>query len=64
MTERARHLSSFVCALKHFEWLRMPFGLKTDHMIYQQLVDNAFWGYVQPKEGWQEFATRIKVAED
>ena len=33
-------------------------------MIYQQLVDNALWGYVQPKGSWQDFATKIKVAED
>ncbi|OWZ01459.1 LOW QUALITY PROTEIN: hypothetical protein PHMEG_00027147 [Phytophthora megakarya] len=28
MTERAREVSAFVCALGHFEWRRMPFGLK------------------------------------
>ena len=28
MTERARHVSAFVCALMHFMWLRMPFGPK------------------------------------
>ena len=27
MTERARHISAFVCSLGHFEWLRIPFGL-------------------------------------
>ena len=64
MTERARHVSAIVCALGHFEWLRMPFGLKNAFMIYQQLVDNALWGYVQPKGGWKDFATKIKVAED
>ncbi|GMF42918.1 unnamed protein product [Phytophthora fragariaefolia] len=26
MTQRARKISAFVCALGHFEWLRMPFG--------------------------------------
>ena len=64
MTERARLMSVFVCALGNFEWLCMPFGLKLAPMIYQQLVDNALWEYVQPKVGWQEFATKIKVAED
>ncbi|GMF53813.1 unnamed protein product [Phytophthora fragariaefolia] len=29
MTQGARKISAFVCALRHFEWLRMPFGLKT-----------------------------------
>ena len=38
--------------------------LKNDLMIYQQLVDKALWGYVQPKGGWQDFVTKIKVAED
>ncbi|KAE8951277.1 hypothetical protein PR001_g33793, partial [Phytophthora rubi] len=28
MTLRARKISAFVCPLGHFEWLRMPFGLK------------------------------------
>ncbi|GMF36165.1 unnamed protein product [Phytophthora fragariaefolia] len=28
MTQRARKVSAFVCALRHFEWLRIPFGLK------------------------------------
>ena len=28
MTERARHVSAFICALGHFEWLRMTFGPK------------------------------------
>ncbi|GMF50624.1 unnamed protein product [Phytophthora fragariaefolia] len=28
MTQRARKISAFVCALGHFEWLRIPFGLK------------------------------------
>ncbi|POM80275.1 Hypothetical protein PHPALM_1909, partial [Phytophthora palmivora] len=28
MTQRARRISAFVCALGNFEWLRMPFGLK------------------------------------
>ena len=64
ITERARHVSAFVCALGHFEWFRMPFELKNAPMIYHQLVDNAVWGYVQPKDGWQDYATKVKVAED
>ncbi|KAG3078384.1 hypothetical protein PI124_g19968 [Phytophthora idaei] len=43
MTRRARQISSFVCALGHFEWLQMPFGLKNAPMIYQRFIDNALW---------------------
>ncbi|POM70108.1 Hypothetical protein PHPALM_13509, partial [Phytophthora palmivora] len=64
MTSRARRISAFVCALGHFEWLRMPFGLKNAPMIYQRMIDNALWGYVQPKGGWSEFAGRIRRAEE
>ncbi|KAG3126269.1 hypothetical protein PI126_g22402 [Phytophthora idaei] len=51
MTLRARKVSAFVCALGHFEWLRMPFGLKHAPMIYQRMIDNALWGFVQSKGG-------------
>ncbi|OWZ07384.1 hypothetical protein PHMEG_00020229 [Phytophthora megakarya] len=44
MTMRARKVSAFVCALGHFEWLRIPFGLKNATMIYQRMLDNALWG--------------------
>ncbi|OWZ08927.1 hypothetical protein PHMEG_00018454 [Phytophthora megakarya] len=54
MTERARKVSAFVCALGHFEWRRMPFGFKNATMIYQRMMDNALWGFVQPKGGWKE----------
>ncbi|KAE8962644.1 hypothetical protein PF011_g29308 [Phytophthora fragariae] len=63
MTSRARRISAFVCALGHFEWLRMPFGLKNAPMIYQRLIDNALWGFVQPKGGWTVFAERMRSAE-
>ncbi|POM79906.1 Hypothetical protein PHPALM_2322, partial [Phytophthora palmivora] len=63
MTMRARRVSAFVCALGHFEWLRMPFGLKTAPMIYQRMIDNVLWGYVQPKGGWEAFADRMRAAE-
>ncbi|GMF31693.1 unnamed protein product [Phytophthora fragariaefolia] len=63
MMMRARWVSAFVCALGHFEWLRMPFGLKNAPMIYQRMLDNALWCYVQPKGGWETFAQRMKDAE-
>ncbi|OWY98786.1 hypothetical protein PHMEG_00030359, partial [Phytophthora megakarya] len=40
----------------HFEWLRMPFGLKNAPIIYQRMLDNALCGFVQPKGGWNHFA--------
>ncbi|QQA74033.1 hypothetical protein JAV55_21420 (plasmid) [Bacillus licheniformis] len=64
MTLRARKVSAFVCALGHFEWLRMPFGLKNAPMIYQRMIDNALWGFVQPKGGWFEYSERMRLAEE
>ncbi|OWY93889.1 LOW QUALITY PROTEIN: hypothetical protein PHMEG_00036549 [Phytophthora megakarya] len=45
MTDRARKVSAFVCALGHFEWRRMPFGLKNAPTIYQRMMDNAYGEY-------------------
>ncbi|GMF69434.1 unnamed protein product [Phytophthora fragariaefolia] len=56
-------ISAFVCALGHFEWLRMPFGLKNGPMIYQRIIDNALWGYVQPPGGWASYAEKVRRAE-
>ncbi|OWZ18550.1 hypothetical protein PHMEG_0007344 [Phytophthora megakarya] len=64
MTSRARRISAFVCPLGHFEWLRMPFDLKHAPMIYQRMIDSALWGFVQPKGGWQNFAAKMKTAEE
>ncbi|POM65544.1 Hypothetical protein PHPALM_18721 [Phytophthora palmivora] len=64
MTQRARKISAFVCALGHFEWLRIPFGLKNAPMIYQRMIDNALWGFVQPKGGWSRFATTMREDEE
>ncbi|KAE9012336.1 hypothetical protein PR002_g14828 [Phytophthora rubi] len=63
MTRRARKISAFVCALGHFEWLRMPFGLKNAPMIYQRMINNALWGFVQPKGGWASFSEKMRMAE-
>ncbi|OWY94638.1 hypothetical protein PHMEG_00035576, partial [Phytophthora megakarya] len=63
MTERARNVSAFLFALKHFEWRRMPFGLKNAPMIRQRMMDNALWGFVQPKGGWKDYSERMQAAE-
>ncbi|GMF61022.1 unnamed protein product [Phytophthora fragariaefolia] len=41
----------------------MPFGLKNAPMIYQRMIDNALWGFVQPRGGWSAFAERVQSAE-
>ncbi|OWZ01977.1 LOW QUALITY PROTEIN: hypothetical protein PHMEG_00026547 [Phytophthora megakarya] len=40
------------------------FGLKNSPMIYQRMIDNALWGFVQPKGGWERYAERMKLAEE
>ncbi|GMF36175.1 unnamed protein product [Phytophthora fragariaefolia] len=47
MTLRAKHISAFICLLGHFQWTRMPFGLKNAPLIYQQMLDNCLWGFVR-----------------
>ncbi|GMF41156.1 unnamed protein product [Phytophthora fragariaefolia] len=64
MTMRARKISAFVCPLGHFKWLRMPFGLNNAPMNYQCMIDNALWGFVQPKGGWRAFADQMQAAEE
>ncbi|KAG3120818.1 hypothetical protein PI124_g21982 [Phytophthora idaei] len=63
MTLLARKIAAIVCALGHFEWLRMPFGLKNAPMIYQRMIGNALWGFVQPKGGWKQYAGRMHEAD-
>ncbi|KAE9199211.1 hypothetical protein PF004_g19329 [Phytophthora fragariae] len=63
MTRRARKISAFVCALGHFEWLRMPFGLKNPPMIYQRIIDNALWGVAEASVGPNE-TPRTKFEAD
>ncbi|OWY94181.1 reverse transcriptase, partial [Phytophthora megakarya] len=47
MTERAKLISAFVCPFGHFQWLRMPFGLKNAPLIYQSIINNGLWGFVR-----------------
>ncbi|OWY98982.1 reverse transcriptase [Phytophthora megakarya] len=47
MTERAKLISAFVCPFGHFQWIRMPFGLKNAPRIYQQVINNCLWGFVR-----------------
>ncbi|KAG2880241.1 hypothetical protein PC129_g23157 [Phytophthora cactorum] len=63
MTLRARKVSAFVCALGHFEWLCMRFGLNNARVIYQRMIDNALWGFVQPKGGWLKYSEMMRLAE-
>ncbi|KAJ8554873.1 hypothetical protein ON010_g9609 [Phytophthora cinnamomi] len=53
MTEQAKLISAFVCPLGHFQWVRMPFGLKNAPLIYQHVINNCWWGFVRlsPEEG-------------
>ncbi|OWY99437.1 reverse transcriptase [Phytophthora megakarya] len=47
MTDRAREISAFITPFGLFEWSRMPFGLKNAPQIYQRLVDNALYGFLE-----------------
>ncbi|OWY91096.1 hypothetical protein PHMEG_00040473, partial [Phytophthora megakarya] len=47
MTERAKLISAFVCPFGHFQWLRMPLGLKNAPLIYQSIINNCLWGFVR-----------------
>ncbi|KAG6619564.1 reverse transcriptase [Phytophthora cinnamomi] len=47
MTERAKLISAFVCLFGHFQWVRMPFGLKNAPLVYQAVINNCLWGFVR-----------------
>ncbi|GMF15254.1 unnamed protein product [Phytophthora fragariaefolia] len=47
MTERAKLISGFICPFGHFQWIRMPFGLKNAPLIYQAVINNCLWGFVR-----------------
>ncbi|GMF30476.1 unnamed protein product [Phytophthora fragariaefolia] len=37
--------------------------LKNAPMIYQRTIDNALWGFVQPRGSWSAFAEQVQKAE-
>lgn len=45
MTTRAQAISAFICPLGHFQWVRMPFGLKNAPLVYLSVIDNCLWGF-------------------
>ncbi|KAE8971015.1 hypothetical protein PR002_g26949 [Phytophthora rubi] len=47
MTERAKLIPAFVCPFGHFQWVRMPFGLKNAPLVYQAVINNCLWGFVR-----------------
>ncbi|GMG15705.1 unnamed protein product [Phytophthora fragariaefolia] len=47
MTERAKLITTFVCPFGHFQWVRMPFGLKNAPLVYQAVINNCLWGFVR-----------------
>ena len=65
MTERAKRISAFITPLGLFEWLRMPFGLKNAPQIYQRLLDNALYGFLQisPEAGKDGSEDLFKMGE-
>ncbi|POM71980.1 Hypothetical protein PHPALM_11382 [Phytophthora palmivora] len=44
MTERAKLISAFVCPYGHYQWVRMPFGLKNAPLIYLAVLNNCLLG--------------------
>ncbi|KAG6619905.1 reverse transcriptase [Phytophthora cinnamomi] len=47
MTERAKLISAFICPMRHYQWVRMSFGLKNAPLIYQAVLNNCLWGFVR-----------------
>ncbi|POM77713.1 LOW QUALITY PROTEIN: Reverse transcriptase [Phytophthora palmivora] len=52
MTERAKLISAFVCPYGHYQWVRMPFGLKNAPLIYQAVLNNCLWGFLRKRLRW------------
>ncbi|KAF0692212.1 Aste57867_16690 [Aphanomyces stellatus] len=53
-TWRARLISAFICSLGHFQWTRMGQGLKNAPMIYQRMITNTLYGFVDLPPGMDE----------
>ncbi|POM62245.1 LOW QUALITY PROTEIN: reverse transcriptase [Phytophthora palmivora] len=53
MTERVKLISAFVCPFGHFQWVRIPFGLKNAPLVYQHMINNClnncFWNRKRPE---------------
>jgi hypothetical protein len=47
MSDRAKLISAFVCPFGHFQWVRMPFGLKNAPLVYQAVINNCLWSFVR-----------------
>ncbi|KAH9067427.1 hypothetical protein Ae201684P_021585 [Aphanomyces euteiches] len=54
VTKRARLISAFICPLGHFEWTRMGQCLNNAPMIYQRMITNALYGFVDLPPGMNE----------
>ncbi len=42
MTAESREITAFSTPSGHFEWLRMPFGLKTAPITFQRMINTLF----------------------
>ncbi len=42
MAAESREITAFSTPSGHFEWLRMPFGLKTARIIFQRMINTLF----------------------
>ncbi len=42
MAAESREITAFSTPSGHFEWLRMPFGLKTAPITFQRMINSLF----------------------
>ncbi len=42
MAAESREITAFSKPIGHFEWLRMPFGLKTAPITFQRMINSLF----------------------
>ncbi|GMF42340.1 unnamed protein product [Phytophthora fragariaefolia] len=55
-----RHLKQLIMASNAVWIKKCPDDLP---MIYQRMIDNALWEFLQPRGGWSAFAERVRTAE-